>query len=326
MRDDTSVAVIIAAWRASARVGAAVRSALGEPETSEVMVVDDGSGDDGATLAAAQAADDGTGRLTCIALSANQGPANARNVAIGASRAPWIAILDSDDAFFPGRLAALLKEAETTRSEFIADDLLMIEDGASLSSGRSMLFAEGGEPLDVDFETFIRSNITRPGRGVTRELGYLHPIMSRAFLDRHGLVYDPDLRLGEDYDLYGRALAARCRFRVMPFAGYCYLRRRQSISANSTSADLLPNYLRIDERLLGLPGLTRPERRALRAHHDSTRRRMASINFNRAVKNRDVAKAAGVVMRDPLTAPWIVSGAGRAIVRNLRNADRQRAS
>ncbi|HEX5007576.1 MAG TPA: glycosyltransferase, partial [Hyphomonadaceae bacterium] len=62
------VAVIIAAWRATATIGRAVASALRQVETAEVIVVDDCSNDDGATIAAAQAADDGTNRLKIIAL------------------------------------------------------------------------------------------------------------------------------------------------------------------------------------------------------------------------------------------------------------------
>ena len=31
--------------------------------------------------------------------------------------------------------------------------------------------------------------------------------MRRAFLERHGLAYDETMRLGEDYDLYARALS-----------------------------------------------------------------------------------------------------------------------
>ena len=75
----------------------AVASALKQPETAEVVVVDDASGDDGATLRAAEAADDGSGRLKVFALPRNAGPSAARNAAIRASKAAWIAILDSDD-------------------------------------------------------------------------------------------------------------------------------------------------------------------------------------------------------------------------------------
>ena len=49
------VCVIIAARNAARTIPAAIASALREPEAAEVVVVDDASGDDGATLAAAHA-------------------------------------------------------------------------------------------------------------------------------------------------------------------------------------------------------------------------------------------------------------------------------
>ena len=102
------VTVVIAAWRASGTIGRAVASALAQPEAAEVVVVDDASNDDGATLAAARAADDGTGRLIVLELEKNAGPSTARNTALRASKAEWVAVLDSDDFMQPGRLAKLL--------------------------------------------------------------------------------------------------------------------------------------------------------------------------------------------------------------------------
>ena len=162
------VAVVIAAWRASATIGRAVATSLKQPETAEVVVVDDASDDDGATLAAARAADDGSGRLKVIALDRNSGPARARNTAIAASHAPWIAILDSDDFMEPGRLAALLAVAHEGY-DFIADDLLQTPEGQPLSAGRPLWFEGDKTPIDIDFDLFVDSNITRPSR-LRREL------------------------------------------------------------------------------------------------------------------------------------------------------------
>lgn len=117
------VTVVIAAWRASGTIGRAVASALAQPEAAEVVVVDDASNDDGATLAAARAADDGTGRLIVLELEKNAGPSTARNTALRASKAAWIAVLDSDDIMQPGRLAKLLALSQAGY-ELIADDLL----------------------------------------------------------------------------------------------------------------------------------------------------------------------------------------------------------
>ncbi len=99
----SDICVVIPAFDAAATIARAVRSALAEREVSEVIVVDDASRD--ATAAAAARADDGSGRLRLIRFDANRGPAAARNAAIAASRAPFVAILDADDYLVAGRFA-----------------------------------------------------------------------------------------------------------------------------------------------------------------------------------------------------------------------------
>jgi succinoglycan biosynthesis protein ExoU len=129
------VAVIIAAHNAAATIARAVRSALTEPETAEVIVVDDASTD--GTVEAARAADDGTGRLSILAQPVNRGPAAARNVAIASANSPIVAILDSDDFFLAGRLSELLKLGEW---DLVGDNIAFVSDaqraGAELQLGR----------------------------------------------------------------------------------------------------------------------------------------------------------------------------------------------
>ena len=176
---------MIAAWRAAATIGRAVASALAQPEAAEVIVVDDASGDDGATLAAARAADDGTGRLTLLEQPKNAGPAAARNAALKASTAPWIAVLDSDDFMEPGRLARLMALSEQGY-DLIADDLLQTPEGQPVSAGKALWFRDNQTPIDISFGFFIDSNITRASR-LRRELGFLKPLMRRSFLERRNL-------------------------------------------------------------------------------------------------------------------------------------------
>ena len=143
MTRNETVCVIIAAKNAEETIGRAVRSALAEPEVAEVVVVDDGSGD--RTMAAAGAADDGSGRLDIVRFPANRGPSAARNHAISHSRAPLIAILDADDFFFPGRFRPMLACRDW---DFIADNIAFMEraEPARLPAD----FAPNPRPLDLD--------------------------------------------------------------------------------------------------------------------------------------------------------------------------------
>ncbi len=123
MTGQRGVGVIIAAYNSRDDIGCAVRSALAEELVQEVVVVDDGSHDD--TQASARAADDGTGRLTVVALATNAGPSKARNIALEHSRAPYFCVLDADDYFLPGRIGRLLASTDGVW-DMLADDLILV--------------------------------------------------------------------------------------------------------------------------------------------------------------------------------------------------------
>jgi succinoglycan biosynthesis protein ExoU len=306
------VTIIIAAWRASATIGRAVASALAQPEALEVVVVDDASGDGGATISAALAADDGTMRLKVIPLDSNGGPSRARNVAIAASKAPWICVLDSDDWMESGRLAALIPLTQQGY-DMIADDL--VQTTGELARGAPMWFRDRPEAQDVDFETFVRNDIPMKGHD-RREMGFFKPLMRREFLDRHEIRYVENMRLGEDYDLYARILARGARMRLTPWCGYVSLIREDSLSGRHSRADLAA-YLASDDRLLRMPIFQTSEIRAIQAHRLSTLEKLAWIDFMAALKSRRVFAAAGIVVRDPRMAAPIVSGLLGIVARRL---------
>jgi succinoglycan biosynthesis protein ExoU len=279
------VSVIIAAWNRESTIAKAVASALAEPEVHSVIVVDDASSD--GTASKALAADDGSGRLHVLRMPENRGPAAARNLALRLCEAPWVAVLDGDDYFRPGRFATLLALADGW--DLVADDIMQIqEDRAGLDEPRPMLASEGPfEPWRCDFKTFVLGNITR-GRD-RKELGLFKPIMSRAFLEDHRLAYNEDLRLGEDYALYTRALAAGARFRIVPAAGYVSVLRPGSLSGSHSKQDL--ERLRdFDLTLAGLEHLSAEERAAIREHYHSLDARVQWLEVIEAVKARSVRR------------------------------------
>ena len=255
--------MIVAARDAAATIGTAVRSALASSRVAEVLVVDDASAD--GTAEAARRAASGDARLRVLRLARNGGPAAARNRAIAETRAPLIAVLDADDAFAPDRFRHLPAEGW----DLWADDVAFRADPAALERAPA---PPPAAPQPLDLAAFVNGNVSRPGR-VRGELGFLKPLIRRDFLVRHGLLYDESLRLGEDYVLYARALAAGARFVVQPSPGYVALLRATSLSAVHRTQDLLA-LVRADAALLALARTAR-ERRALRRHARSVRARHA---------------------------------------------------
>ena len=65
----------------------------------EIIVVDDASDDNGATVAAARAAQVPGIPVRIIALDRRAGAPNARNIGVAAAAGDWIALLDSDDGW-----------------------------------------------------------------------------------------------------------------------------------------------------------------------------------------------------------------------------------
>jgi len=221
MRPDVSF--VIAAYNAEVTLGRAIDSALAQRGvTVEVIAVDDRSPD--ATLALARSYDDA--RVRVVALEKNRGPGGARNAGLDAARGRWVAVLDSDDAVLPGRLAAMIARAEQSSAEMAVDNIAVIrEDGTP----PEVMFPERylEELADLTLADFIGGNAVFES---TFNFGYMKPIFLLEYLKHHGLRYDEELRIGEDYILLASALANGGRCAVEPAVGYAYHVRSGSIS------------------------------------------------------------------------------------------------
>ncbi|MDL2406069.1 glycosyltransferase family 2 protein [Rhizobium calliandrae] len=295
-----NVCVIIAAKNASDTIGLAVASALREPEVAEVVVIDDGSTD--GTAASAGLADDGSGRLTIQEFEKNRGPAAARNHAIDISRAPVISILDADDFFFPGRFKPLLSADDW---DFVADNIAFV-NADTVSDAFTMLDHFDPKPRFLDLVAFVEGNISK--RGVRRgEIGFLKPLMRRSFLDAHGLRYDEALRLGEDYDLYVRALAKAARYKVIHSCGYGAVVRSNSLSGRHRTEDLLRLY-EADRAILAAGGLSPTDAAAIRRHEQHVRGRFELRRFLDIKGQSGLAAAAFYALGNPTAIPAIAAG------------------
>ena len=98
------ISVIIPAYNAAETIGAAITSVLAQTTAAqEILVVDDGSKDATAEIAA------GFGAAVRVIRQANSGPASARNRAAEEASGDWLALLDADDSWLPQKLERQIK-------------------------------------------------------------------------------------------------------------------------------------------------------------------------------------------------------------------------
>ncbi|NDW01856.1 glycosyltransferase family 2 protein [Salipiger sp. PrR002] len=286
--------IVIAAFNAEATLERAFMSAIEQSVPVETIVVDDASLDGTATLA--DRLSRGVPGARVLRQPQNAGPAAARNRAIDASSAPWIAVLDADDHMAPDRIARLLDEAEREGIDLLADDLYRVrEDRLHATEDRLWSRQDFGH-IDVSLAEFVTANL-HGARGQRGEMGFIKPLMRRQFLQEHGLRYDEGMRLGEDYFLYAQALAAGARLRLVDPKGYFAVQRSGSLSAAHRTEDL-GALLAADQALLQHPKIARAARLALRRHSMQTRKEWAWRRLIDAVKARDLP-AMAAMWREP---------------------------
>lgn len=109
------VSVLIPCFNAEASIRRALESVLAETAfTLEAVVIDDASTDRTVEVVREIAARDR--RVVLLALESNGGVSNARNRGLELVRGAWLSLLDADDRFTPGGLAALHAAAVATEA------------------------------------------------------------------------------------------------------------------------------------------------------------------------------------------------------------------
>ena len=222
------VTLVIPAYRAETHIARAVGSVRRErcvPE--EILVVDDASPDRTAEVAAAAGA-------SVLRLEQNGGPSVARNRGAAAARMPWIAFLDADDVWLPGKLAAqwvaLCSWPDaafcfTDYDALYADGHVVAREAAA-HPGYALLRpdARAGDAVRFDRESFARAFVR------SMFIRQSSIVVNRDLFLRSG-GYDTALRLAEDYDLLLR-LAALGPVTAVERSLVGYHRRNDSLSAD----------------------------------------------------------------------------------------------
>lgn len=199
------VSVIMPAFNASAYIEEAIDSVLAQDyPNKELIVIDDGSSDD--TVARVQAYGDRVQLLT----QANQGSAVARNQGLDAAKGAYIAFLDSDDVWLPGKLTAQVGylEAHPEIGMIYSDWLPWKRDKQSKAfpSPETLIPAapDAGVPPE-EIPLLTEGSGWLYNRLLFGSLLHTITVMARRELIEQVGRFDPELKRGQDYDYWLRA-------------------------------------------------------------------------------------------------------------------------
>lgn len=241
------VSVIIPTYNRAAYIAEAIRSVQAQSHPNvEIIVADDGSTDNTAEVVARFG-----DAVTYVRLPHRGQPAATRNGGLRVARGEFIAFLDSDDLFFPDKLATQLAGFEAhpgaglvySNAYFFRDDpsqpTVHALDGLPSPSG------------DV-FEDLLRGNFLAPQA----------VLMRRACLEAVGLFDEnPDFFAVEDYDLFLRVAAM---FPVIYVPGDVAAVRRHSQSISRDAVNLRLRFILVLAKMEAIyPDLVRQYRDAL---------------------------------------------------------------
>ncbi len=317
--DGPDVSILIAAFQAEAYLVRSIENALMQDGvTVEVIVVDDASTDD--TYGVARAMADRDGRVTALRLPENAGPAGARNAALAQARGTWVAVLDADDRMVPRRLQRMIALAEKVGADGDGVDIVLGNLAEVDETGQPLadepFITDPDAPVRLTAERFLAGNLRAVGG---HNLGYLKPLVRRAFLEREGISYDSDLRNGEDFHLVLCCLLSGAEVWFSPDPDYLYTRRKGSVSAAS-AIDHLNALIRAEMDLLVHPALT-PELRELL---DRRRRGLIDLRTTetvlQALKARRIGRARAALAARPRATALVLRQLSEGLWRRLRRA------
>jgi succinoglycan biosynthesis protein ExoO len=186
------VTVVVPAFDSEATLARAIQSILSQTlRDIEIIVVDDASTDDSWAIVAALLKEDD--RVRCIRNPQNFGKPIGVNRATAHARGRWLAILDADDWYHPGRLAALIALGEREKADLVADNQFFFDAHADAIVGTAWRSGQGDWPLS--FDGFLKGS----NAYATFNLGMLKPILRLDFIRRAALSYEEKARHGQDF-------------------------------------------------------------------------------------------------------------------------------
>lgn len=215
------VSVVISTYNRSGMLRTALRSALDQQDVDlEVVVVDNGSTDDTASMLAEWQ----DVRLKVIRNEVSLGPIGGRNTGLAAARGEWIAILDDDDLWAPDKMHAQLEAARRTGRHWAYAGCVHIDAQGRILGGRP-------PPTSQEAMAALPVRYVLPG-------GISNVTWRRGTLDSDSLL-DPRLPFPADWDMSLRLSRQGPPAVVMrPLVAYCQHGSNMSRHSGQYSSEL----------------------------------------------------------------------------------------
>ncbi|HEX8468517.1 MAG TPA: glycosyltransferase family 2 protein [Allosphingosinicella sp.] len=298
-----TVSVLIPAYNVADYLDKSVGSALAQDVEVEVVIVDDCSTDGGATAAAIRRLE-ADSRVRGFRLPVNGGPSAARNKGIEEARGKWIALLDADDWFAPGRLSYLLKVAEAAGADVVSDDQFLIREGddkpwITIYEIAGWEQAEEGRPISA-VEMCRRDWI-------------LKAMLRTDWVRAHGLRFHTVRNwAGEDFEFYMNAILSGARWVAAREARYFYRSRPGQLTGERGIAEGIIESLEAmanDPRISGNPELAG----AMSERIGRVRTSQWLGFFADSVRSRRWLRAAAMILRSPTHLADVASAIRRRL-------------
>lgn len=212
------VSVVMPVFNAQSTVEEAVASVLAQKNCQlELIVCDDGSTDGTARILSGLAGGGSPGRTIVVVTQNNGGPSAARNHALGYAQGKYIACIDADDLWLPGKLGAQVQALENNPDAAVAYGWTDIVDARNAFVHRDQRSTVSG---DV-YNNLLAGNFIVSGSNT---------LIRKSALLEVG-KFDESLGAVEDWELHVR-LAARYPFINIPQVVTRYRKSRDSLSSD----------------------------------------------------------------------------------------------
>jgi glycosyltransferase involved in cell wall biosynthesis len=219
------VSIIVPLFNKSKYIAATLESILHQKfEDYEVIIINDGSTDDGPQIVEGYAEKD---HRICLLNIPNGGVSNARNVGLKHARGEWIQFLDGDDLIDPQYLSEGIALAESVGVDILFTNFQMIDENGKLV--KQVFNQYQGT---VDQEGLCRNFIEYQYKNGF--FGYIsNKLIRRKLLEKSKAVFPIEICLAEDLDFYAHLYPYVQKAYFAPINSFFYLQTDTNYQNNS---------------------------------------------------------------------------------------------